>query len=175
MPAAETAESRRYCASAPRARTHKSLVSISSQQMWLVGILHPMTTSTSARPIFWATCRIGHFDFIYCQEVLHHTADPKRAFHNVSSLLSAAGEYRTDVYKQKAPIREFVDDYIRDRIAALPYEEAMKTCEQITALGKALSGYEPKWMFPPYHYLASIGSLRRAAVLLSFFYEVFLQ
>jgi SAM-dependent methyltransferase len=82
---------------------------------------------------------LGRFDFIYCQEVLHHTSDPKRAFHNVCQRLAAGGEIAIYVYKQKAPVREFVDDYIRQRIASEPYETAMATCRQITALGKALS------------------------------------
>lgn len=82
---------------------------------------------------------LGLFDFIYCQEVLHHTSDPARGFRNLSTLLAPGGELAIYVYKQKAPAREFVDDYIRDRIAAMPYEDAMVQCRQITDFGKALS------------------------------------
>src|SRR5437870_4453887 len=82
---------------------------------------------------------LGSFNFIYCQEVLHHTADPERAFRNLSSLLAPGGEIAIYVYKRKAPAREFVDDYVRDRIAELPYEEAIKVAEQITALGRRLA------------------------------------
>ena len=82
---------------------------------------------------------LGQFDFIYCQEVLHHTADPELGFHNLRGLLAPGGELAIYVYKQKAPVREFVDDYIRDRIAAMPYDEAMAQCRQITEFGKALS------------------------------------
>ena len=82
---------------------------------------------------------LGRFDFIYCQEVLHHTADPMQAFRNLCALLEAGGEIAIYVYKQKAPAREFVDDYVRERIAKLPYEDAMGVCRQITALGRALS------------------------------------
>lgn len=81
----------------------------------------------------------GHFDFIYCQEVLHHTADPRRAFLNLANRLMPEGEVAIYVYKQKAPVREFTDDYIRRKIAAMPYEEAVAVCDQITAFGKALS------------------------------------
>jgi SAM-dependent methyltransferase len=81
---------------------------------------------------------LGRFDFIYCQEVLHHTADPQRAFGNLCTLLEPCGEIAIYVYKRKAPAREFVDDYLRDRIAGLPYEEAMAVCREITALGRAL-------------------------------------
>ena len=82
---------------------------------------------------------LGQFDFIYCQEVLHHTADPVRAFNNLRGLLTPGGELAIYVYKQKAPAREFVDDYVRDRIAALPYEQAMAHATQITEFGRALT------------------------------------
>jgi SAM-dependent methyltransferase len=82
---------------------------------------------------------LGTFDFIYCQEVLHHTSDPARAFANLSRLLAPAGEIAIYVYKKKAPTREFVDDYVRTQIASLPYDQAIQACEQITQLGKALS------------------------------------
>ena len=81
---------------------------------------------------------LGRFDFIYCQEVLHHTTDPARAFLNLCSLLEPGGEIAIYVYKRKAPAREFVDDYVRDRISDLPYDEAMKACRAITELGRVL-------------------------------------
>jgi SAM-dependent methyltransferase len=91
---------------------------------------------------------LGLFDFIYCQEVLHHTSNPEQAFSNLVSQLTDDGEIAIYVYKQKAPIREFVDDYVRDRIGGLPYEEAYKACEQITALGKALADTKIKIEVP---------------------------
>ncbi len=82
---------------------------------------------------------LGRFDFVYCQEVLHHTTDPARAFLNLCSLLEPGGEIAIYVYKRKAPAREFVDDYVRERISDLPYDEAMKACRDITELGRVLS------------------------------------
>jgi SAM-dependent methyltransferase len=82
---------------------------------------------------------LGQFDFIYCQEVLHHTANPEQGFRNLRDLLLPGGEIAIYVYKQKAPVREFVDDFIRDRIASMPYDEAMAQSRQITDLGRALS------------------------------------
>lgn len=82
---------------------------------------------------------LGRFDFIYCQEVLHHTSNPEQGFQNLRDLLLPGGELAIYVYKQKAPVREFVDDFVRDRIAAMPYEEAMAQCRQITNFGRALS------------------------------------
>lgn len=82
---------------------------------------------------------LGGFDFIYCQEVLHHTADPRRAFLNLCERLSADGEIAIYVYKIKAPLREYADDYVRERLSALPYGEAMVAMRQVTELGRALS------------------------------------
>lgn len=82
---------------------------------------------------------LGEFDLIYCQEVLHHTADPRGAFLNLCGRLAPAGEIAIYVYKQKAPVREFVDDYVRDRVSGLSYEDSQKAMVQITELGRALS------------------------------------
>jgi SAM-dependent methyltransferase len=62
---------------------------------------------------------LGEFDFIYCQEVLHHTRDPQAALENLVSLLSAGGEVAIYVYRRKAPIREFTDDYLRERLSPI--------------------------------------------------------
>jgi SAM-dependent methyltransferase len=82
---------------------------------------------------------LGEFDFIYCQEVLHHTGDPERGLRNLASLLAPGGEIAIYVYRRKAPVREFTDDYLRDRISDLSYEEAMEVCRRIAELGRALS------------------------------------
>jgi SAM-dependent methyltransferase len=91
---------------------------------------------------------LGRFDFIYCQEVLHHTGDPRKGFDNLVKILEPGGEIAIYVYKKKAPAREFVDDYIRDKIAGLDYEKAMEHCRQITALGQALSTHGGKVTVP---------------------------
>lgn len=82
---------------------------------------------------------LGKFDLIYCQEVLHHTSDPAGAFVNLTHCLSDNGEIAIYVYKQKAPAREFCDDYIRDHISGMRYEEAIGVMKQIAKLGCALS------------------------------------
>jgi SAM-dependent methyltransferase len=96
-------------------------------------------THFETRDLLGDLSELGKFDFIYCQEVLHHTTDPEQAFRNLCALLFPGGELAIYVYKQKAPVREFVDDYIRNRIAAMPYDEAMAQCRQLAEFGKMLS------------------------------------
>jgi SAM-dependent methyltransferase len=82
---------------------------------------------------------LGKFSFVYCQEVLHHISDPEQGFQNLTKLLLPGGEIAIYVYKKKAPVREYVDDYVRGKISGLAYEEAIQVCKQITELGKSLS------------------------------------
>jgi SAM-dependent methyltransferase len=85
---------------------------------------------------------LGCFDFIYCQEVLHHTGDPEGGLRNLAGLLAPGGEIAIYVYRRKAPLREFTDDYVRDRISELPYDAAMEQCRAIARLGEELSQLE---------------------------------
>lgn len=82
---------------------------------------------------------LGLFDFIYCQEVLHHTADPKASFLNLTSILAPDGEIAIYVYRIKAPIREYTDDHVREKIKDLPFEAAMEESRRLTELGRILS------------------------------------
>lgn len=91
---------------------------------------------------------LGKFDFIYCQEVLHHTKNPFQSFSNLVQLLEENGEIAIYVYKQKAPTREFVDDYIRNKIIGLDYNAAIQVCQQITELGKTLHDLHLKVNIP---------------------------
>jgi SAM-dependent methyltransferase len=91
---------------------------------------------------------LGFFDFIYCQEVLHHTADPRKSFINLCQRLAPCGEIAIYVYKLKAPLREYADDYIRDAISPLHYGDAMREMQEITQLGKTLSELDVKVNVP---------------------------
>jgi SAM-dependent methyltransferase len=82
---------------------------------------------------------LGRFDFVYCQEVLHHTGDAKASFNNLVEVLVPGGEIAIYVYRRKAPAREFMDDVIREKISKLPYDEAMVVCRQITELGRRIA------------------------------------
>lgn len=81
----------------------------------------------------------GAFDFIYCQEVLHHTGDAAGGFANLAGRLAPGGELAIYVYRLKAPVREFTDDHVRDAIADLPYDEAMEVSARIAEVGRELA------------------------------------
>jgi len=91
---------------------------------------------------------LGKFDFIYCQEVLHHTKNPKLGVKNLSKILRANGILAIYVYRKKSPIREFTDDFIRSKISRLNYKESFAIAQSITTLGKALQEHKNEISVP---------------------------
>ena len=79
------------------------------------------------------------FDFVNCDQVIHHTPDPQVTFENLGRKLKPGGRICCYVYKKKALIRECTDDEVRRRISGLPITEALKVCEGITHLGRTLA------------------------------------
>lgn len=79
------------------------------------------------------------FDFIGCDQVIHHTPDTRASLHHLVTRLAPKGHICFYVYKKKGPIREFCDDYIRSQTVNMSPEECYRVSEQITKLGKALS------------------------------------
>jgi len=117
---------------------------------------------------------LGVFDFIYCQEVLHHTADPEAAFANVAGLLTVDGEIAIYVYRRKAPVREFTDDYVRERISELSYDDAMDQCRKIASFGKALADLDVSVSVPAIEVLGiEAGEYEIQRLLYHFFMKCF--
>lgn len=79
------------------------------------------------------------FNFINCDQVIHHTADPRKTFENLKRKLKPGGQICCYVYQKKAEVREFVDDFVREKISGLSIEEASKICEGFTRLGESLA------------------------------------
>lgn len=111
-------------------------------------LAHLPRIEVQARDLLGGLDGLGQFDFIYCQEVLHHTKDPRAAFLNLCTLLAPGGQVAIYVYKLKAPVREYVDDFIRDRMAPLGYDEALAMSRQITELGKRLTELNTEFECP---------------------------
>jgi len=78
------------------------------------------------------------FDIIFCEGVLHHTSNPFDSFENLVSHLNVDGIIMFYVYKKKTPIREFVDDFIRERLRLMDDEEAWTKLIPLTKLGKSI-------------------------------------
>ena len=84
----------------------------------------------------------GVFDVIWSAGVLHHTPDTFAALRALARHLRPGGRVIFYVYVKKAPIREFVDDYLREQIAGLPPAAAWARMEALTRLGRRLSEIE---------------------------------
>jgi ubiquinone/menaquinone biosynthesis C-methylase UbiE len=81
----------------------------------------------------------GTFDFVACDQVLPCVADPRQACERLWSLVKRGGHFAFYVYKEKCPIREFSDDYLREKVTKMNAPAAWEACANITLLGKALS------------------------------------
>lgn len=79
------------------------------------------------------------FDLVFSEGVLHHTPSTEAGFDALARLLCPGGEIMIYVYRRKAPAREYIDDYVRERIADLPPEEAWDLLRPLTRLGQALA------------------------------------
>lgn len=80
----------------------------------------------------------GSVDLIFSEGVLHHTNSTEDAIASLSRLLKPGGRFLFYVYKKKGPLREFTDDYIRDKLQAIAPDAAWKAMEPLTQLGISL-------------------------------------
>ncbi len=87
-------------------------------------------------------------DFILCDQVIHHTQDPKKTFAHLASLLTPTGKFACYVYAKKALPRELVDDYFRKATHNLSHEEMWQFSDQLTELGKRLTDLNIKFDCP---------------------------
>ena len=78
------------------------------------------------------------FDFISCDQVLHHTPDPARTMAHFYKYLNAGGVLNFSVCRKKNPHRDFIDDLIMERARTMSPEELWKFAETVTLFGKAL-------------------------------------
>ena len=77
-------------------------------------------------------------DLIFSEGVLHHTNSTEGALKSLARLLKPGGRFLFYVYKRKGPLREFTDDYVRDKLQPISPDEAWKLMEPLTRLGIAL-------------------------------------
>ena len=77
-------------------------------------------------------------DLVFSEGVLHHTNSTQGALAALARLLKPGGRFLFYVYRRKGPIREFSDDYIRDKLQAMSPQQAWDALEPLTRLGIAL-------------------------------------
>lgn len=90
----------------------------------------------------------GSIDFVFCDQVIHHTENPRETYRHLSSLLSPAGKLACYVYAKKAVPRELVDDYFRQATHHLSNEQMWEFSDQLTELGKRLTELNVKFTAP---------------------------
>jgi SAM-dependent methyltransferase/uncharacterized protein YbaR (Trm112 family) len=81
----------------------------------------------------------GFFDVIVCDQVLHHTPDPRTNFSHLIECLGGGGRILLYVYREKGALREFCDDHLRSIHTKSDFPECVAFCEKITRLGRDLS------------------------------------
>jgi SAM-dependent methyltransferase len=79
------------------------------------------------------------FDFVSADQVVHHTPDAAAAVRSLAELVKPGGSLAFYVYKRKAPMREYADDYIRERTTKMTVEECMDFSASMSELGRKLS------------------------------------
>ena len=80
----------------------------------------------------------GSVDVLFSEGVLHHTDSTERSMKRLAKLLKPGGRFLFYVYRTKAPVREFTDDYIRERLQDCSPEAAWEALLPLTRLGNAL-------------------------------------
>jgi SAM-dependent methyltransferase len=84
----------------------------------------------------------GAFGYVSSDQVIHHTRDAAATFAALARLVAPGGSFAVYVYARKGPIREFVDDFVRERTTRMPIEECYEFSRAITLLGRALAELE---------------------------------
>jgi arsenite methyltransferase len=87
-------------------------------------------------------------DIIFSEGVLHHTDSTSKAIKYLSNKLIKDGLFLFYVYAKKSVIREFTDDYIREKLKNLSDEEAWEALKPLTKLGQELGELNIKINIP---------------------------
>jgi len=79
------------------------------------------------------------FNFINCDQVLHHTESPPNTLSEFYRIAKQDADLNTYVYAKKALPRELLDDYFRHASKQMDHAEIWELSKQLTELGKCLS------------------------------------
>ncbi|MBI5403568.1 MAG: class I SAM-dependent methyltransferase [Ignavibacteriae bacterium] len=87
-------------------------------------------------------------DIIFSEGVLHHTDSTEDALIYLSRKLKKGGIFMFYVYAKKSVIREFTDDYIREKLSTMTDEEAWEALKPLTKLGQEMGRLNVKLNVP---------------------------
>lgn len=90
----------------------------------------------------------GAFDYVNCDQVIHHTEDPPATFKQLVRLTRPGRDLTCYVYRKKALPRELLDDFFREHCKSLSHDELMDLSRQLTDLGRMLDTVEGEMDFP---------------------------
>jgi ubiquinone/menaquinone biosynthesis C-methylase UbiE len=88
------------------------------------------------------------FDYVSCDQVIHHTENPRNTFAELSRVTRTGRDFSCYVYRKKALPRELLDDHFREYSKQLSHEELMGLSEQLTDLGRLLNEIDHPILFP---------------------------
>jgi ubiquinone/menaquinone biosynthesis C-methylase UbiE/uncharacterized protein YbaR (Trm112 family) len=84
----------------------------------------------------------NYFDIVFSNGVIHHTANPKKAFSNLCRYLKPGGLIGVYIFNKKPLLREMADKEIRKLTTRMSFNECLSFAQQVTALGKAFDKIE---------------------------------
>lgn len=111
-------------------------------------------------------------DFVNCDQVLHHTENPKETVKELARLTKTGGALSLYVYARKALPRELVDEFFLSKQRSLSHDEVWDLSQRLTELGRILSDLKVELDFPAIPQLDIKGGRQD---LQRFFYENFLK
>jgi len=88
------------------------------------------------------------FDYIYSDQVLHHTKNTRTSFNYLTKFLTNSGFISIYVYNKKAPVREYVDDFIRKKTTSMSVEQCTEFSKDMAYLGRSLTKLKKKITIP---------------------------
>jgi ubiquinone/menaquinone biosynthesis C-methylase UbiE/uncharacterized protein YbaR (Trm112 family) len=88
------------------------------------------------------------FDYVYSDQVLHHTKNTETSFKYLTKFLQKKGFVSIYVYNKKAPLREYADDYIRSKTTKMTEAQCIDFSKDMTILGRSLSRLKKKITIP---------------------------
>ena len=78
------------------------------------------------------------FDFISCDQVIHHTPSPNKTLINLMNHLRPGGIIHFSVCRKKNKYRDFADDVLMEKGRIMTPEELWEFSDVVTRFGKAL-------------------------------------